>query len=384
MVKVIAELMNFFQLYIDIDGGILSGSLGAGMLILYANVILYFLDFYQEVKRKSREETLALLSIPFLVSLVGAALASILVYIPKAGGLRLEAFMDALSDSKLPLLLLALPMLYGICWLIVYISRKKRGGKESYRWVCSCIPDYFFCVGAVIGSLGGTVWGRSFLAAYGQRILWLYLWSIYLLCCKIVLLIFLNLVRLYTLRLPFRWKEGKNPASFVKRYFFFYQNAMARSALLFGAVALACVGGPLFLYEEGKTLWWGILFLFAFGGCLWGIFLFATRSVRAGLRKFSEWGDWNRITELFCREYFAQEVLYRNSDFTVTRHFLVAEQYAARVYYWENLRSVSGKIADKNGVGRELAFADGQVCYMPLAEAEENRQVFAYAEEVLE
>lgn len=380
----ITELKNFFQLYIDIEGAIKSGLMGVGMLFLYANVILYLLDFYQEVKRKSREETLALLSVPFLVSLVGAAMASLLVYIPKAGGLRMIAFMDALSDRKLPLLLLALPVLYGVCWLVVYLSRKRRGGKESHRWVCSCIPDYFFCAGAVIGSLGGMVRGRSFFAAYGQRILWLYLWSIYLLCCKIILLIFLNLVRLYTLRLPFRWKEGKDPASFVKRYFFFYQNAMARSALLFGVMALAGVGVPLFLYEEGETPWWGILLLFAFSGCLWGIFMIATRFVRAGLRKFSEWGDWNRITELFCREYFAQEALYRNSDFTVTRHFLVAEQYAARVYYWENLRRVSGKIADKDGVGRELVFADGQVCYMPLAEAEENRQVFAYAEEVLE
>lgn len=377
----IEELKDFFQLYIDISGSFMSSSLEISMLGIYTNVILYLFDFYQMVKRKSREETTALLLVPFLVSVVGAFLAAILLRVPKAG--ELGAFLKVLSDDKLSILLLMIPALYGAFWLTTYISRKKQGRKETCRWLCACIPDYFFCAGIVVGSLGRVVFGRSFLAAYGQRILWLYLYCIYFLCCKIILLILLNLIRLYTLRLPFRWREGKNPVSFVKRYFLFYQNAMARSALLFGTMVSACVGVPLALEEE-EAPWWGILILLFLCGCLWGIFMFATRSVRAGLRKFSEWGNRDRVMELFCREYFAQEPLYHNSCFTVTRHFLVAEQYPALVYFWGNLSGISGRIVDKDGESRQLSFTDGQVCRMTLEEAEENKKVFAYAEATLE
>lgn len=377
----IAELKNFFQLYIDLEGGALNGSLESALLVMYANLILYFLDFYQAVKRKSREETLALLSVPFLLSMWGAVLVPIIFSVPKAG--NLGAFLKALSDDRLVVLLLMIPVSYGVFCLITCLSRKKQGRKEFYRWIFACIPDYFFCAGIVIGSLGRLALGRGFLAAYGQRILRLYLYCIYFLCCKIILLILMNLIRLYTLRLPFRWKEGKNAVSFVKRYFLFYQNAMARIALLFGVMVSLSVGAPLALEQE-EPPWWGILLLLFLGGCLWGIFMFATRSVRAGLRKFSEWGNPDRVMELFCREYFIQDALYHNAYFTVTRHFLIAEQYPAQVYFWETLNGVSGRIVDKDGERRQLFFADGQVCHMALEEAEADREVLAYAEAVLE
>lgn len=65
------ELVSFFQLFVDPDAAI-GQDFAVVMLILYAGAALYMADFYQLAKQKSKAETLAVLGIPCVVTMMGS------------------------------------------------------------------------------------------------------------------------------------------------------------------------------------------------------------------------------------------------------------------------------------------------------------------------
>lgn len=66
----------------------------------------------------------------------------------------------------------------------------------------------------------------------------------------------------------------------------------------------------------------------------------------------------------FCREYFLEEPLIKNRDFTVTRHFLADERGMLEVFSFDALANIKGGwVSDpKNGWVRSLPFLDGGNC----------------------
>lgn len=370
-------MLDFFKLYITED--LFAGnSLGIMMVVLYANTILYMLDFYNLVKRKSQAETFAMLSIPLVVSLCGSTLAGTLLSVPMPG--HLDAFVMAHVDESLSVQLLFVVAFYGILWLVTYFSQQKRLREDVRKWILSCIPDYCFAAVIIVGTAGRLALGNKIFADYGQVFLWVYLYSIFFLGCKVLLLIVGNLVRLYSRKIMiFRWREGMSPSIFLTIYFYLCQNAIARNTLLFELGILIPLTAAL--HMEGWTSDGVVMMMILYlGGAF--VVAFSTASVRRGLRSFDNWGIDSR--KMFCREYFLEIPLYKDDNFTVTRHYLVAEQNPAEVYYWPHLNYISNWVTNKDGRYKELRFCDGKACRFTPKEVEESGEVFVHAAKNLE
>lgn len=189
---------DFFRLYIS-DITFENNSLDIILIILYANVFFYLLDFYNLVKRKSQAETLAIMSVPAGVSLMGSTLAVLFVSIPNPG--YLDSFVEVLAKPKICLQLVFIVGIYVILWLITYFSQKKRTRRDIHKWIISGIPDYCFAVIIILGSVCQLSVGIKFFTINNQIFLWLYVYCIFLLSCKVILLTVGNLVRLYSLKI---------------------------------------------------------------------------------------------------------------------------------------------------------------------------------------
>ncbi len=391
------ELWGFLKLYADEDMFVSSFTASGGMLfwlvLLYSNAIFYMIDFHSLVKRKSTAETFAVLAVPCAVSFVGAAMLTMLVHVPAPE--RTGRFAKALESGSLNQMLLLTAGIYVILWFISLASqlevlqrktflgnlfREKRKKEEVRRWVLFGIPDYLYAAMIVFFSLWRMVMGQSFFAGGHRLLLWIYLYAIYFLCCKIILLSVALVVRIYSAKITvFKWREGKNPSAFLFRYFLFYQSAMVRNLLLFElgilipiTAALVSDMGGVSLYEAVGMLgflWFAAVFVILFS---------ATPAMRA-LEKFQMWGESRRMKEMFCREYFAEEPLFQNDNYTVTRHFLVDELSSCTLYYWPVLESVSGWVMDKKGSVRTIRFSDRSYCNISKEEAENLAPVFEYA-----
>ena len=115
-----SALFEFFELYFDPDA-VLGGDFGVVMLVMYASAALYMLDFYQLVKRKSQAETMGIFVIPFGVSMMGAALAAMMLTVPRPDTERIALFGAALENRKLQAYLVLLSFLWVILWGICYL-----------------------------------------------------------------------------------------------------------------------------------------------------------------------------------------------------------------------------------------------------------------------
>lgn len=373
------EFYSFIKLYFDEDY-FFNGSMAVCMLILYANIFLYMMDFYALVKRKSTGETLSILAIPCLASICGSAMVSIFVHVPAPG--KLGRFSLILESGSLNEKLFLVGIGYGIIWFLTFFSQGrlssgKRSKKEILRWVLSCIPDYIFAAMIFFFSLWHRLTGKSFFTVGREVILWVYLYAIYFLCCKIILLVIALMVRLYSVRITaFKWKEGKNPAAFLFRYFIFYRSAMVRNLLLFELIILV----PIILAFNGEDPTFEGMAIVAFlCSCAVFMVLFSAGPVMKALERFRIWGESRRIKEMFCREYFMQEPVYKNADYTVTRHFLIDEQSPCTFYYWPVLKSVGEWVIDEKEYSRTIFFSDGTKCKILKREADSMSPVFEYA-----
>lgn len=377
-----SALFEFFELYFDPDS-VIEQDFAVVMLILYAGAALYIADFYQLVKRKSSAENLALLSIPCTVSMMGSAMAALFVHVPRPGTAQFFLFSQALQSGKLQARLVLITFLWMFLWGCCYLLQRKREKKEVVRWVIACIPDALCTAVIIFCFLYDTIGGKSLFIAVSGWVQWVYLYAVYFLCCKIILLAVGLFVRLYSARITcFRWREGRKPSAFLRRYYYFYQSAILRNVLLFELGTLTFLTAMLVMSpplpdERGDVVM--IMFSLYVGG----VFVVAVSGapIRKGLGRFKEWGDAGQLKELFCREYFTQDPVAANESYVVTRHFLVDVQCPAAIYYWKDLRNVGGWYQDKKGLSRCLYFYKAGMVKFSEAEAENVKAVFRYAEQ---
>lgn len=372
-------MVDFFRLYIG-NIAFENNSLDIILIILYVNVFIYLLDFYNLVKRKSKAETLAVMGVPTVVAVMGSVFAVLFVSVPEPG--NLDSFVAVLAEPEVCMHLVFIVGVYAILWLITYFSQKKRARKDIRKWIISCIPDYCFAVGVILGTVCRLIVGINFFTINNQTFLWMYAYCIFFLSCKAILLTVGNLVRLYSLKITiFRWTERKNPASFLARYFYFCQSAILRNVMLFELGLLIPL--TVLFYDYGLTyeLFFMMLFFYLSAGF---VVVVSTAPVRKGLNQFLQWDGAEKSKRLFCQEYFLEEALYKDDNFTVTRHFLIAEQHPADVFYWPYLRNVSGWILGNEGNYRELVFSDGKVYRFTPEEAAESEEIFRYAQRRME
>lgn len=367
-------MLSFFKLYICPDY-ILNNPFEFIMLILYANIIIYVIDFYSLMKKKSKAETMAIMLIPITASAMGAMLAGIYVYVPKPS--NLSEFCMAFEARSLSMQLLFVPAAYLILFILSFISQKKRKKKDKTRWIVSCIPDYCFTAIILFCLTGNLAVGKNIFYGGRERLLWFFLYALYFLCCKIILLAVALLVRLFSAKISiFKWHEGKSPSLFLIRYFFIYQNSLLRNTMAFEFGLLIPI--TVALYREGFT--YRSLFMAAFLYlCAVFVILFAMGPMMKLLENFTRWSKAYDVRELFCREYFTEEAVYKDENYTVTRHFLIDEQRPAAVYYWPALKSIGNWSVSAAGKSRILYFADGSQCKFTEDEAGTVKPVFAYA-----
>lgn len=374
------ELVSFFQLFVNLNVA-LGQDFAVTMLILYASAALYIADFYQLVKRKTQAENMAILCIPFTVSMMGTALASLMVEVPRPGTERMSLFLQALESEKLQHKLVPAAFLWLFLWAVCYWLQRKRGKKEVIRWVLSCIPDALCAAVILFCFVYDRICGKRPFFSASEWILWVYLYALYFLCCKIILLAIGLFVRLYSARITWaRWREGKNPSAFLKRYFYIYQSAILRNVLLFEGGILTFLTVMLFIspplpHERANAV---MIMGFLYAGAVMVIAI-ATAPIRKSLARFRAWGDEGQLKELFCREYFTQEPVAANESFVVTRHFLVDVQSPAAVYYWGDLQRVGGWHLDGKGKSRSFYFNKAGELKISEAEGAASEAAVSYA-----
>lgn len=377
-------LSEFFALYFDPDSAV--GVDFFVMIILYVNAALYMYDFYQLIRRKSQAETMGMFVIPFGVSMAGAGLAAIMLHVPGPGTERIALFRIALENQKLQAYLVLLAFLWIVLWAICYLLQRKREKKQTVRWVLSCVPDAVFAAAVIFVFLYCVFSEKSLLSEPSGWALWGYLYAVYFLSCKILLLAVGLIVRLYSVRLTFlKWHEGKRPGAFLFRYYHFYQNAILRNVLLFEGAALAFltalfVMSPPLPEERGDVVMM-MLFLYM---CAVLVITIASAPVRKALGRFREWGDAGRLKELFCREYFASDPVSKNEEYVVTRHFLIDVQRPAAIYYWGDLRNIGGLHLDVKEKSRSLYFEKAGELKLSGKEVQAAQDAFTYAKRWLQ
>ncbi|MCM1102704.1 MAG: hypothetical protein NC254_00955 [bacterium] len=378
------ELTAFFRLFVDEDA-FMEHDFFIVMVILYVSAAFYILDCYQLVKRKSQAENLAILGIPSFASVIGASLAALFVHVPRPGTERIALFAQALKSEKLLAKLALVTFVWMFLWTVCYVLQRRRNKKERLRWVISCIPDALCTALILFAFLHDALGGKSSFFAASEWVLWVYLYAVYFLCCKIVLLAVVLFVRLYSVKITcFRWQEGKSASAFLHRYFYWYQSAILRNVLLFEGGMLAFLTAIVFLDPPKGEQFGEIVEImgFLYAGAVF-VVITATGPIRKGLRRFKEWGDAGRLKELFCREYFTQAPLAANGDYVVTRHFLVDVQRPGGIYFWQDLQSIGGWHLDGKGKSRSLYFSKAGELKVPEADAASSEAAFLYAKQWL-
>ena len=181
------ELISFFSLYLQEEYW-LGSSLWLMLLLLYGNTIFYLIDFYNLVRRKSKAETAAMLAIPGTVSV--------------------SLFLIA--------------VVYVLLWAVCFSLQRRRKKKDVTRWMLSCGPDACFVLMISISFIYRAAAGASLFWSVPEWVLWLYLYAVYFLCCKVLLFALYLVVQLYSIRLTiFRWREGISPSVFLFCYYVF-------------------------------------------------------------------------------------------------------------------------------------------------------------------
>lgn len=376
------EVVSFFRLFVDEDV-VGEHDFVIVMLILYISAAFYIADFYQLVKRKSQAENLAILSIPCMVSLMGSSLAALLVHVPRPGTERIGLFAQALGSQKLEAKMVLVTFGWMLLWTVCYLLQRKRAKKEVVRWVISCIPDALCAAVIIFGFLHDAVGGKAPFFAVSEWVLWVYLYAVYFLCCKMVLLFVALFVRLYSARITcFRWREGQNPSAFLHRYCYWYQSAILRNVILFEGGALTfltsmLVMSPPLPEERGEVV--EIMAVLYVGAVF--VITVAAAPIRKGLRRFQEWGNAKQLKELFCREYFTQAPVAANEDYVITRHFLIDVRRPDGIYFWQDLQSISGWHLEGKGKSRSLYFYKAGELKIPESDASSSTDLFAYAKQ---
>ena len=397
----IEAFLDFFQLY-TVDADYLP-DFWLTMILLYLNAGLYLNDLYNLVKRKSKAETFSLMAIPGVFAVIFVSMLSIFAHVPNLQSIasqakRLSLLITAIQPQT-NLALLLIVFLYPILWGIGLLRQKRHEHGSRKRWVLSCIPDYIAWIILILGIGYHLFFGENILnsvlenakegdllALYGSRRTWLYIWmyGIYILVCKEVVLLVGLLSELLLMRIPLRYHSGQNADSFVSFYYLFCQNAIFRGISLLEAALVIPLCGVMLreaaspFSDHSSTMIYAAILLLT--GAVF-VVLIAIGSVMRTLSCFDAWGQRKQIRELFCTEYFLMQPVSRNRSFTVTYHFIIDEQDAAGVYYLPLLTDISGWTYSKNKNGRwkRITFADGRTLEVSEQEAEAAKEMLSYA-----
>lgn len=397
----IEALSDFFRLYTA--GSDYLPSFWLTMILLYLNAGLYLADLYHLVKRKSKAETFSLMAIPGIFAILLVSVASICARVPDllsatSRAQRLSLLLTTmLPETNLALLLVVL--LYPVLWGIGLWRQRKYEHGSCRRWVLSCIPDYIAWIILVCGIGYHLFFGENILhsilenakdgdllALYGSHGIWLYLWmyGAYVLACKEAVLLVGLLSELLLMRIPLRYRSGRNAVTFVGFYYLFCQNAVFRGISLMEAALVIPLCGVMLHEAASPASGYSSVMIYAVFILLTGavfVVLVVIRPVMRTLSCFDAWGQRKQIRELFCSEYFLMQPVSRNRLFTVTYHFIIDEQDAAGVYYLPLLTDISGWIysKNKNGKWKTLTFADGRTLEVSEHEAAAAQEMLSYA-----
>ena len=397
----IEALLDFFQLY-TADADYLP-DFWLTMILLYLNAGLYLNDLYNLVKRKSKAETFSLMAIPGVFAVIFVSMLSIFAHVPNLQSIasqakRLSLLITAIQPQT-NLALLLIVFLYPILWGIGLLRQRRHEHGSRKRWVLSCIPDYIEWIILILGIGYHLFFGENILnsvlenaeagdllALYGSRRTWLYIWmyGIYILVCKEVVLLVGLLSELLLMRIPLRYRSGKNAVTFVSFYYLFCQNAVFRGTFLMEAALVIPLCGVMLReaaspFSDNASIMLYAAFLLLTGAVF--VVLIVIHPIMRTLSCFDAWGQRKQIRELFCTEYFLMQPVFRNRLFTVTYHFIIDEQDAAGVYYLPLLTDISGWTYSKNKNGRwkRITFADGRTLEVSEQEAEAAKEMLSYA-----
>ena len=393
--------MDFFQLY-TVDADYLP-DFWLTMILLYLNAGLYLNDLYNLVKRKSKAETFSLMAIPGVFAVIFVSMLSIFAHVPNLQSIasqakRLSLLITAIQPQR-NFALLLIVFLYPILWGIGLLRQRRHEHGSRKRWVLSCIPDYIAWIILILGIGYHLFFGENILnsvlenaeagdllALYGSRRTWLYIWmyGIYILVCKEVVLLVGLLSELLLMRIPLRYHSGQNAVTFVSFYYLFCQNAVFRGTFLMEAALVIPLCGVMLReaaspFSDNASIMLYAAFLLLTGAVF--VVLIVIHPIMRTLSCFDAWGQRKQIRELFCTEYFLMQPVFRNRLFTVTYHFIIDEQDAAGVYYLPLLTDISGWTYSKNKNGRwkRITFADGRTLEVSEQEAEAAKEMLSYA-----
>lgn len=370
------------------------------------NSILWLLDLYPLVKKKSRQETVAVMMLPgfifFCIAILSSLMLGITTGAPLGDG---QLFMK----ERVCIELLVLDLFFLAMWFLAMWLRRGRNDtwKKRILWALSYVPDLIVAGCILTVSLARLLGGAYLLEKLGglsvklgftlyNIFAWLYVYGITTILIRLALLLVAIFARLISMRIPVgNYHENSYPLRRFLWYAAVCQNAYLRGVLAFFVpmnlffVALFLVERPS-SSEEITTIVGFIFFLLAETIVAIRVTL---KPTRANLRRFSKWGERKAFLEKFCREYFNEPPLIKTSDFTVTRNFLVDERSTVCVYYlqklkdWRCCKRVSlleyeqeNKIywsqphtvdrAQRSGWQWEISFRDGAICIIEKEDAD--------------
>ncbi len=391
------------------------------VLLCGLSVLSYFLDIYHLVKRKTMTETMIGMLLPGMAATFGAVWLTQYGNLPSRqvlDGLAKQPFSLALSVQ-----LTACAVLFAAVFVMTRLclrkkwqeegtkaggtgegertesaktggtgegrrtesaktggtgeggrTERRKTGKAEWRWIAAYAIDFLTALMAFAAGCYGMFTnlalhrGKNLFA--GSSVLYgIFLYLLPFLLFKTVLLLLLLLLRVYGAGITlFPYRQGMHAGLYLYRWLLLYHCPLLREVMVFslvtGLILLKAAGG---LFREDALLG-AALFGILTAGYLWA----AVRRSTAPLRKFRRWrteGSLNSIDgpngvrhlkEQFCREYFCEEPLFRDAEYTLTRNFLVEEKNSAGIFYLGGLRYLPrGWIHDGKKWIHVVIFRDG-------------------------
>lgn len=385
------RLAALFQKLSEIseDAGIIQTAFWLIMILIYLNCALYLMDLYTLVKKKTQGETIMIMLLPGTITIMGAVLFSLFLQIPANADLE-RAWTEAVSPG-LWTELLCLAGLFAFFWCLTWrLWRRKRENRLIVvQWIFSYSLDFLMVIllvtvggAGLIGGVDLPVLAGRLTAGLGYNLLlYLFLYGTAALAFKMGLILLAGLTQLCTARISrFPYREGSSSTASFLLYAVLCQNARVRGILAFWIPAMWFAVWTTSVTDVFE-IFWPILIVLAFMLYL----LFALRPVAENMARFARWGDRKQVLTQFCREYFLEEPIIKNRDFTVTRHFLADERGMIEVFSFDALANVhSGWVSDpKQGWVRNLSFLDGAVCVVNKSDMDAD-EIVKYAKKYWE
>ena len=369
-------------------------------VVLPVNGLCWLLDLGLSMKRKSRQETIAVMMLPGIVTFFVAILTTLMVAIttgPRLGD------GNAFMELRVCVELLLLTVLFLALWILNMKLQRGGGGtwKKRILWMISYVPDILITgsiLAVVMARLAGGVNPlaelRDTSAALGfstyNVFAWLFCYAIVTLLIRLVLLLIALFARLISMRIPVgSYRENGHPVRRFVWYAAVCQNAYLRGVFAFFTFVLLVLSMAFVLEgvdsTEGAIM--SVMFLLFFAVIDFGGIMVSLKPTVVNLRRFGKWGDRRALLEQFCREYFNEPPVLRTEHYTLTRHFLVDERSVVSVYYLEMLkgwkcwqvaseteREQQDKVYwsqphtmswdERSGWWWEISFLDGDTCFV--------------------